>query len=160
MALQRTPEYTLGNATTPITLTNSYSANVGTPVYIGAHKYIMIDVDYTMGADETSNKIQLKVEFADPDPSLTKSNLYVPASTDWRQMVVKSTTGGVTTLTELSFEFTAVSAAGTYDRISFPIDLVDCKHGWIRVSAQESGIAANGGHAVVSIQKFEEETIN
>lgn len=125
-----------------VTLTGSYVtqslATHGTADWIDLKNVdqVVLDVAYTMGAAETANSIQIKVEFANPATKTT------PATTDWHQMIQETISGGTDTVAFLEYSFTAVSAAATYDRFQIPFP-VSSK--FMRVSVKETGIAANGG---------------
>lgn len=119
-----------------ITLTGSYVTQ-SSPAYfeITDIDQVNLDVSYTMGAAETSNSLQLKVEFANP-----KNN--DPVTADWHQQISESTSSGTTTISLQSYTFAAVSAAATYDRFQIAIP-VNSK--FMRISYKETGIAANEG---------------
>jgi hypothetical protein len=134
-----------------ITLTGSYTGTqISSAIAIKNSSQVMLDVAYTMGAAETSNSIQIKVEFANPAEVVNTGDV---ASTDWHRQISESTTSGTTTISLQEYTFSAVSAAATYDR--FQIAIPVCSR-FIRVSAKETGIAANGGTATISIIQREE----
>jgi len=136
MADHRQKFYAVGTADTPYTLTGSYVA--GNPMKIESNYQLALDVAYTMGATETANSVELKVEFASTDTD--------PSATDWYQEVSQAISSGTATVSLKEYTFTAVSAAGTYDKFHLSIP-VDAK--WFRVSAKETGIASNGGSLTV-----------
>jgi len=90
---------------------------------------------YTMGADETSNSIQIKIDTAQSDLAVD--------SVLWARETAIVTVNGTSTHTQVEHSFAATQAAATYD--VFPIHLVDINAYRIRVSAKETGIAVNGG---------------
>lgn len=154
MALLRTVRTIIGVASA-YTLESTYTgAGISAGYYIGNEKEVALDVDYTMGAAETSNSIQLLVEYANPD--LIDSRSYSPVSTDWRLATEQAVTAGAVTVTKQEFTFAAISAAATYDRIHVKIGMPNAS--WIRVSIKETGVASNKGSAVVRLVTQEEES--
>jgi len=143
MSFNHTVEPALGTTASPITLTAAYSGNVSSAIKMDGADAVSLDVGYTMGTAETANSIQLKVEYADPTNG-------APASTDWMQEGNEATSGATTTVTLGERTFTATVAAATYDYFTVSLPLA-AKHKYIRVSAKETGIAANGGSAVIRV---------
>jgi len=128
----------LGSAASPKTLTGSYTTN-GTNDAIAPVGYIeqaILYVGYTMGTAETSNSIQIKVEFA-PD-----------ASTPWYRETTESISTGTRTLSLAEYTFAATQAAGTYDYVRIPVPVGDA---YMHVSVKETGIAANGGKCFIRL---------
>lgn len=158
MATINSSQYTIGSPSTSATLTNSYADNVGTAIWIGSTFEHSLEVNYAMGATETSNKLQLIVEYSDADNTLPRKT--VPAATDWFQLSAEAVTAGVSTVSQKSFELAAVSAALTADRWVIPYSMLGGKHNWIRVKVQESGVASNYGVARVKVVKNEVDSIN
>lgn len=128
----------LGSATTPVTLTGTYTDN-DVVVPIGYADQVTLYIGYTMGAAESGNSIQVKIDFAD-------RNLDV-SSTEWARSSSEADSSGTITLTLQERTFSAVAAAGTYD--VFRIKLTDVNDKYMRVSVKETGIAANGGSCYV-----------
>ena len=158
MALLQSPQFIIGNQTTRYTLAATYTGSGISSAYdVKNAVKLYLDVEYTMGTGESSNSIEVKVEFADP---LVKRS--TPVTADWYQTTNEADGGGTTTLTLQEYTFAAVSAAATYDR--FVIDLTktlkNIGHHWIRVSVKETGKASNFGNASVKLVKVEEESIN
>lgn len=133
MSFKKSSIYLVGTEDTPVTLTGSYVE--GTPVFVGEAEQIGLDVAYTMGSGESGNSVELRVEFSG-------DNSTGSAPTEWYQEVTESVASGTITETLAERTFSAVSAAGTYDRFRIPLP-IDAK--WIRISVKETGIAANGG---------------
>lgn len=120
------------------TLTGSYVVQ-SSPAYFeltGVEK-IVLDVAYTMGTSETSNSIQVRVEYANP---LNDNDL--PVTTDWHIKSNEATSGSTSTATQCEYTFSAVSAAGTFDRFQITLEPIAK---YMRVSIKETGIASNGG---------------
>lgn len=90
-----------------------------------------LDVKYTMGATESSNTIEVKVE-----GSTDRVN-WIPLSND-------TTSGATSTLTAREFVFTGTNAATA----SFGIFL-DIAYKYIRVSCKETGVQTNKGSVFV-----------
>lgn len=150
----RSIRYSVGTSAAPATLTNAYSGNVGSAVLIDNAKQLFIDIDYTMGAAETTNSVEVLVEVADPDNT---NRQLTPATTDWRSLVTETTSGGTVTIVPRAYSFAAVSAAATYDRFSIDLnETKDVRHQWIRVSVKETGVAANAGSVRAKIVVVEE----
>lgn len=152
MSLKQIKQDLIGTEAVPATLESTYtgnsSANVSSAMDVKNAKQIYIQVGYTMGAAETSNSIEIKVEVAD-DATGTP--------TVWYRLVNESTSGGTTTLTNGERTFVAVSAAATYDYIN--IDIPN-GHKYIRVSAKETGVASAKGSAKIKLVTVSEESIN
>ncbi len=143
MADNRSSVFILGNQTSRVALTDTYADNISNARNIGSAYQIALDIEYTMGAGETANSIEVKIEFANP-----LVNGVDPTSTEWYQPTSESTIAGVTTLSPQSYTFSAVSAAATYDR--FQIGIID-RSKFMRVSIKETGKATNFGTASVRL---------
>lgn len=154
MAEHRNAFFILGDQTTRKTLTGSYSsANTSRAVEIGSVEQVALEVEYTMGSGETSNSIEVRVMFANPENRGSAPSTWNAAT--WYQQVSESTSAGDTTVYLQAYSFDAVSAAGTYDR--FHIDIpVDSR--FMQVSVKETGIASNGGSASVKLVLSESKT--
>ena len=156
MSLARTSRFILGDQTTRKTLESTYvSGNVSEGIVVQNAEQLLLEVEYTMGTAETSNSIQLKVEFA--DPLNIPSNGGTPADTDWYGEVTESASSGTVTINLAEYSFDAVSSAGTYDR--FVIALPNSSQ-FVRVSMKETGVASNKGSASVKLVSIEEEVIS
>lgn len=90
-----------------------------------------LDLSYTMGATETSNTIEVKVE-GSPDGD----NFYRIAN--------DSTSGGTSTLTAREFQFTGTNA----DTATISVFL-DIAYKFVRVSVKETGVVTNKGNIFV-----------
>lgn len=132
----------LGTSAAPITLTNAYSdaepAN-SAKASITLKNDVTLLVHYTMGAAETGNSIQVKVETAD-------SYLAIDSAL-WARRTREAVSSGAVTLSAEEFTFTATKAAGTYD--VFEIRLPELNANYIKVSVKETGIATNGGSCYI-----------
>lgn len=156
MALLQSSRFIIANQTTRYTLAATYTGSGISSAYdVKNAVKLYLEVEYTMGATETSNSIEVKVEFADP--------LVGPAVTaDWYRTTNEADSTATTALYLQEYSFEAASAAGTYDR--FIIDLTktlkNIGHKYIRVSVKETGKATNFGSTSVKLVKVEEESIN
>lgn len=113
-------------AITETALTAAYAGNLKT-IEVGSYSKIDLAVSYTMGAAETSNSIDIRIEQS-------------PDGTNWYRVPNESVSGGTSTLTAREFVFVGTNAANA--TISIGLD-VFYKH--LRVAAKESGVAANAG---------------
>jgi hypothetical protein len=113
---------------TPVTLTSAYDVPNKTKILeTGGFSKINIDILYTMGASETANSIQMRVEC-----SSDGVNFY--------RIPNESVSGGTSTLTQR--EFTYVGVDGAASTISIGLDIF---YKWMRFSFKESGVASNAG---------------
>lgn len=111
-----------------VTLTASAADNRYTFKTGGMNK-LALDVSYTMGNAETSNKIHFTLEVS-PD-----------GGTNWYSLVIDSTST-VSALTSRVWEFTGTGKFNV---------LVDIAYTDMRLSVYESGVATNFGTATVTI---------
>ena len=126
---------------TSIALTDAYQAESGftkpTKAFeTGGFSKMNIDLLYTTGAGETSNSIEVKIESS-------------PDGTNYYRIPNDSTTDGVSTITAREFTYVGASAATAY-----PIGIsLDIFYKYIKVSAKETGVAANVGtlHGIVTL---------
>lgn len=155
MSLQKTTRFVIGDQTTRATLESTYTGtNISEALVTRNATQVFLEIEYTMGAAETANSIEVKIEFAD---TLGDNRALAPTSTDWYREAVETLSGGTATVNVLERTFAAVSAAATYDR--FVLD-VPGGHDFMRVSIKETGVAANKGSASVKLITIEQETIN
>lgn len=136
-AFKKRKIYFVGTSSTPVTLTGTYQN--GTAIFVGEAEQVGLDIAYTMGTDETSNTLNVKIEFAGDDGDSTPST--------WFQEITESASSGTITMLKAERDFDAVSAAGTADNIHVPIPL-DAK--WVRISVKETGIDQNGGTVTIT----------
>lgn len=119
------------NTISAIALTNAYqaeSATVPTKSFaVGDMSRIEFMLKYTMGAAETSNTIEVKI-----DASNDLVNFY--------QIATDGTTGGTSTLTAREFTFVGANAAAAY--LNFGLDIA---YKYIRIAVKESGVSTNAG---------------
>lgn len=85
------------------------------------------DLSYTMGATETTNSIEVKIEHS-------------PDNINWYRYITDSTSGGTSTLAVREWTYVGINAA--VSNISLPIDIFDQ---YLRISVKESGVATNKG---------------
>lgn len=89
------------------------------------------DISYTMGATETSNTAEIKLEHS-------------PDNINWYRYVTDTTSGGTSTLAVREWTITGVNADVL--KFSLPVDIFDR---YIRISIKESGVVTNKGTAFV-----------
>lgn len=120
-----------GTTRTSWALTTSYQTEGATKPTkqfpTGGYSKATLEVLYTMGAAETSNTIEIKVEES-------------PDGTNFYQLVNESASSGTSSLFVREFTITGVNAST--QAFSLPLD---CSYKWMRVSFKESGVAANAG---------------
>lgn len=115
-----------GTTRTPSALTSNYADNAKTFASGGWSK-MNIDILYTMGATETSNSIEVKIE-----ASSDGTNFY--------RIPNESVAGGTSTLTVREFTFVGTNAAAA--TISIGLDVF---YKFMKVSFKETGVVTNAG---------------
>lgn len=117
-----------GTTLTSVALTNSYDvANKTKTIEVGGFSKLNLDVLYTMGAAETSNSIEIRVE-----GSSDGTNFY--------RIPNESVSGGTSTLTAREFTFVGTNAAAA--TISIGLDIFYKK---VKLSVKETGVVTNYG---------------
>lgn len=122
------------SATAGTTLTAGYVA--GTVHSVKHAKEAVLQIGYTMGSAETSNSIEVKIEWLGLDGATYYRDcefVYDPQA---------ATSGGTATVALHEFSFAAVSAAATYDYFTLKIPILGEK---LKVSFKETGKASNFG---------------
>jgi hypothetical protein len=114
-------------ALTPATLTASYAGNSRT-ISTGNMSKANFSISYTLGAAETSNNINVKIESS-------------PDNINFYQIPNESVSGATSTLTQREFTFVGASAGSPYN-FSLPIDIQDK---YLKISFYESNITTNFG---------------
>ncbi len=126
------------NTRTAVTLTSSYEAETSpqsTPTKtfdVGGFSRVEFAVNYTMGASESSNSIEVKVEWS-------------PDATNFYRLMNDSTSAGTSTLTVREFTYVGVNAAAS--PITFGLDIA--YKDVLKVSVKETGVATNAGSVFV-----------
>lgn len=118
-----------GTTRTPATLTATYTNSK--QFEVGSYSKINLDVLYTMGATETSNSIEVKVE-----ASSDGTNFYRIAN--------ETTSLGTSTLTAREFTFVGTDAAAATITVA-----LDIWYKYLKVSVKETGVVTNFGTAYV-----------
>lgn len=120
------------NTRTAVTLTSSYEAEAAdkaTKTFdVGGFSRVEFAINYTMGATESSNSIEIKLE-------------YTPDGTNFYRLVNDSTSAGTSTLTVREFTYVGVNAAAA--PITFGVDIA--YKDAMRISIKETGVASNAG---------------
>lgn len=109
-------------------LTAAYVA--GTVIKCGTVNHVTLGISYAMGAGETANSIEVKVEH----------KLY--GGDGYYRKVNEADSTGTTTITLKEYTFAAVSAAETADSFTLEIP-VNCES--LKISVKETGKATNFG---------------
>lgn len=148
---RRSSEFIIGSQATRATLTNAYTGNRSAAIKLGATDKFVLDIEYTMGATETANSVEVLVEFGTPISNPPSAS---PESTEWYIKTSEVITAGVPVLTANGYQFVAASAAATYDRFQTPE--IAASGEFVRVSIKETGVAANAGSASVKLIKIED----
>lgn len=116
-----------GTTRTSVTLPSSYDSTVTKTFEVAGFPKVNIDVLYTMGATETSNSIELKIEQS-------------PDGTNFYRIPNESVSNGTSTLTAREFTFVGTNAAAA--TISIGLDIF---YKFLKVSAKETGVVTNAG---------------
>ena len=121
-----------GTTRTPVTLTAAYDVADKTKIFkSGGFSKLNLDILYTVGATETSNSVDIRVE-----GSADGTNFY--------RLPNEQVSAGISTLTQREFTFVGAST-GAYT-ISIGIDIF---YKYTRVSVKESGVVTNYGTVFV-----------
>lgn len=129
---------TEANVRTGVALTGAYQAeNSGgtTPTKtfdVGGHSRVEFAFNYIMGATESSNSIEVKVE-------------WTPDGTNFYQLTTDTTVGGTSTMAAREFTHVGVNAAAS--SITWGLDIAYKDS--IRVSIKETGVVTNAGSIYV-----------
>lgn len=117
---------------TSVTLTSAYDvANKTKVIPCGGMSKANFDILYTMGATETSNSIDIRIECSNDGVNFYR----IPNDT---------TSGGTSTLTAREFTFVGTNA----DAATISIGL-DIFYKYIKISVKESGVVTNAGTVFV-----------
>lgn len=126
---------TAAGVRTGIELESTYSTTETTePTKIfetGGYTKLVLDSIYTMGASETTNSIEIKVEGS-------------PDRTNWYRIANDSTTTDTSTLTQREFTFVGSDGAAATIQI-----FLDIAYKYVRVSCKETGVVTNKGNVFV-----------
>lgn len=120
-----------GTTVTSVPLPTSYDTTVTKTFKTEGFSKMNLDVLYTMGAAETANSIQLKVECS-------------PDGTNFYRLGNETVSTGTSSLA--AREFTFVGSDATTATISIGLDIF---YKYIKVSAKETGVATNAGSVYV-----------
>ena len=113
------------------TLTASYeteSADVATKTFpTGMMSRVEFSIKYTMGASETTNSIEIRLEGGNE-------------GTNFFRLMNDSTSAGTSTLTVREFTYVGINAAAS--SVSFGVDIA---YKFMRIAIKETGVATNFG---------------
>lgn len=118
-------------AVTAVALPTAYDTAVVKSFSVAGWSKINLDVLYTMGATETANTIELKVEGS-------------PDNVNWYRIPNESVNNGASTLYAREFTFLGTNAAAATISIGF-----DTFYLYLKVSAKETGVVTNAGTVYV-----------
>lgn len=104
-----------------VTLTSNYADNRAT-FPVGGMSKLSLDIDYAQGASETGNILEFTIEHS-------------PNGTDWYSLVIDDTST-VSDITPREWNVTGDNTVNV---------LLDIAYKNVRISAKESGVAANAG---------------
>ena len=117
-----------GTTLTSVTLTAAYDVANKTKIFeTGGYSKLNLDVLYTMGATETVNSIELRIEGS-------------PDGTNFYRIPNEAVSGGTSTLTRREFTYVGVDASAA--TISIGLDIF---YKFMRVSVKETGVVTNFG---------------
>lgn len=117
-----------GTTRTAVALTAAYDvANKTNIIECGGYSKINVDILYTMGATETANSIQVRVQ-ASPD------------GTNFYRIPNEAVSGATSTLTAREFTFVGADAAAA--TISIGLDIF---YKYVEISVKETGVVTNFG---------------
>lgn len=115
-------------ARTGVTLTAAYDVANKTKVFsTGGFSKLNLDVLYTMGATETSNSIEIRIQGS-------------PDGTNFYRIPNESVSGGTSTLTRREWTYVGADAAAA--TISIGLDIF---YKYVEVSFKETGVITNFG---------------
>ncbi len=114
----------VGTTRTPVTLTAAYDASATKIIETGGFAQIVVDINYTMGAAESSNSIEVRV-----DVSSDGVNFY--------RIPNEAVSAGTSTLTVREFTYVGVNAAAA--PISIPLDVM---YRYMRFAFKETGVSS------------------
>lgn len=112
---------------TPVTLTSAF-ADTRKSIRTDGYSILVLNILYTTGAAETNNSIEIQLE-----DSVDDTNFFI--------LTNEAASAGTSTLTQRQFTFVGASAATAY-ALSYRLDIT---YPYMRISAKESGVAANAG---------------
>ncbi len=125
---------TAAGVTTGVQLESTYGTDESTAptksFSTGGASKLSLDIKYTMGATETSNSVQLKIESS-------------PDSVNWYRLPI-DTTVTQSTITAREWTFVGTDAAAANINI-----FLDIAYKYMRISCKESGVASNKGNVFV-----------
>lgn len=127
----------MGTESVPLTLTNAYTGQTKT-IDIADAEQLILFLQYTTGAAETSNSVELKLEFSGDESG---SNFY--------QETEEVVAAGVAVITPIEHQLVGALAATTY-RVALALPVAAKR---MKISAKETGVAANAGTVHVAMAR-------
>lgn len=116
-----------GTTRTAVALQSSYHADLTKEIETGGFSQIVVDMNYTMGATETANSIEMRVKVSQD-------------GTNYYQIVNETVSAGTSTITAREFTYVGVNAAAS--AISIPLDVM---YRYMQFEFKESGVVTNAG---------------
>ena len=116
-----------GTTRTPVTLPASYNGTVTKTIATGGYSKLNLDINYTEGAAEGTNSIQVKIEC-----SADGTNFY--------RIPNEAVSAGTSTLTAREFTFSGAGGGATAT-ISIGLDIF---YKWMKISAKETFVTNAG----------------
>lgn len=99
----------------------------------GGYSKATFDINYTMGAAETTNSIEVKIESS-------------PDRTNWYRLSTDTTSGGTSTLAAREWTFVGTNAAAATINI-----ILDIAYKFMRISVKETGVSSAKGNVFVEL---------
>jgi hypothetical protein len=124
---------TAAGVRTGVTLEGTYDGSTLKKFETGSYSVLNLDINYTMGATETSNSIEVKIESS-------------PDGINFYRIPNEAASGGTSTLTAREFTFAGANAAAA------PISIrLDIAYKYMRVEFKETGVASNKGNVFCEV---------
>lgn len=128
---------TTAGTRTSVALTNAYQTEDGTvptkSFKTAGYSRAVFDLLYTMGATETSNSIEVRLEGS-------------PDGVNWYRIPNDAASGGTSTLTAREFTFVGTNAAAATISI-----MLDISYKFMRLALKETGVVTNAGTAFCEV---------
>jgi hypothetical protein len=121
----------VGTTITPAAVTSAYAGGLNKTFEVGGYSKADFAIQYTMGATETANSIELMIEQS-------------PDGVNFYRIPNEDASLGVSTLTAREFTFVGTNAA--LASISIGLDIF---YKYLKVSVKETGVVTNAGTVYV-----------
>jgi hypothetical protein len=135
---------------TPYTIVSSQlltNAFVDTQVIdVEGFSDLLVLVDYTTGAAETNNVVNIKVKTSSGDRDTTTGR---QTESDKYVVTLGTPSTGTVTLNDVIYQYTGAGAATAY-KFAFSITAAD---DFLTLSVEETGVASNYGNVTIKVVK-------